>query len=218
MDTKCVVLFSGGLDSSVAACAMIERGYDIDLLHINTGALISNHLPYIRKEEIEKAYPMCKISLQEMASFGYFRKLALTTLEDDILKYKVSMICIGCKLAMHVCTIRYCVNNGIKIAVDGSCKRQERYAEQRELTINAVKKLYSTYGIEYSNPIYMYDKTAIKYGLFDRGITLQPLEDTCLFSHTFSVANDDMIREYLINKLPACKELIERSISYERNR
>lgn len=218
MDKKCAVLFSGGLDSSVAVCVMIEQGYDVDLLHMNTGALITNNLSQIRKNEIERTYPTCKIKYQEISSFGFFRKLALTNLEEDILKYKVSMICIGCKLAMHISTLKYCVEKGIKVAIDGSCKRQERYAEQRIATIETVRELYRTYGVEYNNPVYMYDKPTIKYALFDRGITIQPLEDTCLFSHTFSVADDDVIKEYLHDKLPVCKELIERSISYERNR
>ena len=42
------ILFSGGLDSSLAVCDMIEKGYDVHLLHYDTGALISNNLIKIR--------------------------------------------------------------------------------------------------------------------------------------------------------------------------
>lgn len=60
--------------------------------------------------------------------------------------------------------------------------------------------------------------TEIKYGLFDRGMTIQPLEDTCLFSNTFSIASDDAIEKYLVSKKQLCNELIERGMSHEKNR
>lgn len=48
------ILFSGGLDSSLAVCDMIEKGYDVHLLHYDTGALISNNLIKIRYAELKK--------------------------------------------------------------------------------------------------------------------------------------------------------------------
>ena len=50
------ILFSGGLDSSLAVCDMIEKGYDVHLLHYDTGALISNNLINIRYAELKKTY------------------------------------------------------------------------------------------------------------------------------------------------------------------
>lgn len=215
---KCAVLFSGGLDSSLAACYMIEKGYDLDLLHIDQGALLTNNLVEIRAREIETAYPATSVVLRKLNAAGFFRKLALTTIEEDILKYKMSLVCVGCKLAMHVCTISYCLNNKVSMVADGSNQRQERYGEQRQVALNFIRQMYNQYRIKYENPVYRVDKSDIKYGMFDRGLTIQPLEDTCLFSHTFSIAKDDAIEEYMRSKESICKELIERSISYEKNR
>ena len=53
------ILFSGGLDSSLAVCDMIEKGYDVHLLHYDTGALISNNLIKIRYAELKKIYEEC---------------------------------------------------------------------------------------------------------------------------------------------------------------
>lgn len=101
---------------------------------------------------------------------------------------------------------------------DGSTERQKRYGEQREVALNFIKNLYCNYNIEYVNPVYQLDKKEIKYGLFDRGMTIQPLEDTCLFSNTFSIAEDESIVGYLDRKRQLCNELIERGIAHEKNR
>lgn len=218
MAKKCAVLFSGGLDSSLAVCKMIEQGYDIELLHFDQGALLSNDLPSIRMSEIQKAYPSSSVTMHKINASGIFRCLALTTLESDIIKHNVSLICMGCKLAMHVCASIFCVRNNISVVADGSTKRQERYAEQRMIAIDFIKNLYGKYGIIYTNPIYYLEESDIKYGLFDRGLTIQSMEDTCLFSHTFSTAPDSSINEYVNSKKSMCHELIERGIAYEKNR
>lgn len=38
MQEKVLVLFSGGLDSMLAACKMIEEGYKVMLVHYDNGA------------------------------------------------------------------------------------------------------------------------------------------------------------------------------------
>lgn len=212
------ILFSGGLDSSLAVCDMIERGYNVHLLHYDTGALISNNLISIRYNELKRTYDKCIVELYERNISGLFRRIALVSLEEDIKTYGVSLICVGCKLAMHVQCIIYCKNNGIKCVADGSAERQKRYGEQREVSLEFIKKLYQEYNIEYKNPIYNLDKKEIKYGLFDRGMTIQSLEDTCLFSNTFSIAEDETIDKYLDSKKLVCKKLVERGLAHEKNR
>lgn len=197
---------------------MIEEGYNVELLHFNQGALISNNLPSIRYEELERVYEsgIQKICFGHIE--GLFRRIALVPLEQDINQYGVSLICLGCKLAMHIQSIIYCKKNNICYLADGSTKKQSRYGEQREIAIEFIKKIYRDYDIEYINPIYHLEKKEIKYGLFDRGITIQPLEDTCLFSNTFSIASDEAVLDYLERKEKLCKELIERGMLYGKNR
>ena len=214
---KCAVLFSGGLDSSLAACFMLEKNYDIDLLHFDQGALITNNLYSIRAEELKKAYPKRNINLFNINVSGIFRKIALVSIEQDILKYKHSLICLGCKISMHLQTIIYCHENNISVVADGSAARQKRYAEQSPSSINYLRSLYSKYKIQYLTPIYDLEKSDIKYNLFDRGITIQPLEDTCLFSHTFTSSPDDSIIAYIKDKQVILDTLIERRCLHEEN-
>lgn len=218
MEKICGILFSGGLDSSLAVCKMIEKGYRVELLHFDQGALISNNLVSIRYNELEKVYSDCIKGINHFNISGLFRRIALVSLEEDIKKYNVSLVCVGCKLAMHVQSIIFCKKYEIHCMADGSTERQSRYGEQREVALDFVKNLYNEYGISYENPVYTLEKKEIKYGLFDRGMTIQPLEDTCLFSNTFSIASNEAIEQYLKEKKQLCNELIERGISYEKNR
>lgn len=218
MEKRCGILFSGGLDSSLAVCKMIESGYTADLLHFDQGALISNNLVQIRYNELKKVYSDGLQDIHYNNIAGMFRRIALVSLEDDIKTYGVSLVCVGCKLAMHVQSIIFCKKNNILCMADGSTERQKRYGEQREVALDFVKNLYREHSIEYVNPVYLLDKKEIKYGLFDRGMTIQPLEDTCLFSNTFSIAEDEIIAEYLNKKRQLCNELIERGIAHEKNR
>ena len=218
MEKICGILFSGGLDSSLAVCKMIEKGYRTELLHFDQGALISNNLVSIRYNELKKVYSDCIKGITSFNVSGLFRRIALVSLEEDIKKYNVSLVCVGCKLAMHIQSIIFCEKNKIQYMADGSTERQKRYGEQREVTIDFLKGLYSEHGITYENPVYDLEKKEIKYGLFDRGMTIQPLEDTCLFSNTFSIASDEVIEQYLKDKKQLCNELIERGMLYEKNR
>lgn len=218
MEKRCAVLFSGGLDSSLAVCRMVEKGYVPELLHFNQGALISNNLVSIRYNELKAVYNDYLGDIHFFNVSGLFRRIALVPLEEDIKKYNISLVCLGCKLAMHAQSVIFCKKNDISVIADGSNERQKRYREQRKIALDFIRDLYNQYKILYENPVYNLDKKDIKYGLFDRGITIQSLEDTCLFSNTFSIASDDAIDKYLVSKKQLCNELIERGMLHEKNR
>lgn len=77
MDKRCAVLFSGGLDSSLAVCAMVEKGYIPELFHFDQGALISNNLVLIRYNELKTTYDNYMGDIHFFNVSGLFRKIAL---------------------------------------------------------------------------------------------------------------------------------------------
>ena len=196
---------------------MLEKKYDVELIHYNNGVFISNDLYKIRYNEIASKFVNCILNLKEVDVFGTFRKLALVNLEKDILMYKHSLICLGCKLAMHVHTIILCKQNNVTLVADGNTKKQNKYPEQSDKAIELIRDLYAKYGIEYINPIYNLGKKDIKYELLDRGITIQPLEDTCLFSNTFTCGDEQNIIDYINKNLELCDKIIKRSCYNEKN-
>lgn len=141
-DKDVVVLFSGGIDCSLVSLLLRKDGYRVHLLHYDHGASISNGLHRIRFQELKNLMGEDKILLQELSHRGLFRKLALANIENDFAKYKTNMICLGCRLAMHIETIIYCMKNDIHTVADGSVKYQNDFPEQNDAALEIFRELY----------------------------------------------------------------------------
>lgn len=201
-----VVLFSGGIDCSLVSLLLRKEGYRVHLLHYDHGASISNGLHRIRFQELKNLMGEENILLQELSHRGLFRKLALANIENDFAQYKTNMICLGCRLAMHIETITYCLKNNIHIVADGSVKYQNDFPEQNGVALEIFRGLYEKYGIEYKTLLSEVNSAKdVKYRLLDNGISIQSMEDTCLFSNTFNKAEEKSIKEFL-NANWLCKE------------
>lgn len=123
------------------------------------------------------------------------------------------MICLGCRLAMHIESIIYCIKNDIHIVADGSVKYQNDFPEQNGVAIKIFRELYKKYGIEYRTILAEVSSAKeVKYRLLDNGISIQSMEDTCLFSNTFNKAEENAIKKYLNERLSICDTYIEEKL------
>ena len=69
------------------------------------------------------------------------------------------------------------------------------------------------YGIEYKTLLSEVNSAKdVKYRLLDNGISIQSMEDTCLFSNTFNKAEEKSIKEFLNARLPICDTYIEEKL------
>ena len=217
MDIKkeAIVLFSGGIDCSLATCLLVEKKYKVHLLHYINGTSISNNLHKIRFDELKSVLGDKNVILNEINISGLFRKLSLETIEEDFRKYSTNLVCLGCRMGMHTETILYALKHNIKIVADGSIKYQNHFPEQSSVSLDLFKKLYEAYGIEYINPVLsLEDKKDVKYNLLNYGISIQSMEDTCLFSNTFSKAEDKNMSEYIEERLQYCDKYIIKKRSF----
>ena len=211
-----IVLFSGGIDCSLAACLLAEKNYKTHLIHYTNGTGISNSLHRIRYTELEKLIGQDKILLQETNISGLFRKLSLLNIENDFKKYSTNLVCVGCRMGMHVETIIYALRNNIKVVADGSIKYQSDFPEQSDVAIDLFKKMYSKFGIDYINPVLdIEDAKEVKYRLLDYGISIQSMEDTCLFSNTFTEASKQDINQYINERIKICEQYINRKLNLQ---
>jgi len=88
---------------------------------------------------------------------------------------------------MHIATIRYCKENGIETAGDGSAPDTPYYVEQMPVTLAWLEELFSRHGIEFVTPVFslgsreekvrMLDQAGLRRGrsLFGRNPGTQPL-------------------------------------------
>jgi predicted subunit of tRNA(5-methylaminomethyl-2-thiouridylate) methyltransferase len=149
------LLFSGGVDSTMAACQLAELFEKVHLVSYSNGYghyLISRTAK--RAKELSRHYPgkfqHSIISIREL-----FESLVIDTLDEDYAKNGSGFIwCMGCKLAMHMHTIIYNTENDIHMAADGSSFDTSEMVEQMPLSVAKIKGFYCEYGITFDNPVY----------------------------------------------------------------
>ncbi|RDU24531.1 hypothetical protein [Anaerosacchariphilus polymeriproducens] len=213
-----ILLFSGGIDCSLAACLLIEAKHKVHLIHYTNGTGIPNYLYRVRYNELKAVLGEDNITLSELNIPGLFRKLSLANIEEDFNKYHNNMICLGCRMSMHVETIIYALKNNIHMVADGSIHYQSHFPEQSSIALTLFRKLYEQYEIDYMNPVLeIKEKNNVKYKLLDYGISIQSMEDTCLFNNTFSESSDENIEKYINERITYCKTYIDRKLNFAYN-
>ena len=79
-----------------------------------------------------------------------------------------------CKLAMHVRTVKYCLDHGIRQACDGANQGMTMFPDQMLPVILETRKMYAQFGIEYFNPVF--DIQPPEEGSFIKGANRQFLD------------------------------------------
>ena len=171
-----------------------------------------NYTDY-RYKELQRLFPNRIKHRLVLPSHGLFKEIALINLEEDFRKYKMNLICLGCKLAMHVLSLAYCIKNDIHIVADGYTEYQREYIEQMPEAIEETRKLHEEFGIKYLNPVYaVRDVNEVKRRLLIAGLSTKSMEGTCLFGGTFSVPPTKKLIGYMNEKIEICRSFVNNFI------
>lgn len=179
-DTSCepdsdaaAVLFSGGSDSTLTASLLSERHAVVHLLTYHHRAM-----RFVEKSRravlaLQQAHGPARFIHRLVDINPLMNRLFTSALPADLHHYgtyALPMCCGACKLAMHVQTILYCRDRGIRHAADGSnIELSELFPEQMQPVLALYRELYARYGIAYSNPVF--DVGGSDRRLIERGIT-----------------------------------------------
>lgn len=208
-----LLLFSGGRDSSLAACVLAEKGFHVHLLNLDNGASIANNIAEYRVNELVNRFTNNMTSIPRKSCFGLFKQIAISSIENDFAKYRSNLICLGCKLAMHTEAIVECIIRGIKLSADGANKYQSHFPEHTSVFLNFLRSFYSLFGIDYINPVIDYENVRdVKTSLLQYNISPKSLEGSCLFADlarrvedkailNYSNGKTDMMRNYILKKV-----------------
>ncbi|WP_017472531.1 hypothetical protein [Amphibacillus jilinensis] len=209
MNEKVAVLFTGGKDSSLVACLEATKGREVHLITCNSGIGIKSELSQFRVNEIVDRFPSVSISRVTLMTSGLFRRIAIKDIESDIKRWGVNMVLLGDKMAIHAAATVYCLQNQIYRLVDGVVKYQDDLVEQKTVAMQFLKNYEYKYGIAYDSPIYHFGtRKQVKYALLDFGISNKSLEGVSIFGDSFSEPTDEMIYEYMSEKIHLCDEYI----------
>ncbi len=167
------LLFSGGVDSTMAACLLAGTYDRVHLVSYSNGYghyRISRTAR--RAKELSRHFPN-KITHSILSIQDLFESLVIDPIWQDYGEFESGFIwCMGCKLAMHIRTICYNVEHDILLAADGSSFETSEMVEQMPISVAKVKRFYCEYGITFENPVYTYRREDSIQGLRDMGFRM----------------------------------------------
>lgn len=205
-----LVMFTGGRDSTLAACHLMLQSIPVHLFSANSGCSLHRGVLSYRIEELRCRFKDLVVTHVVQDISGAFREIAIASLEHDILQDRKNLVLLGEKIAIHAHVIDYCVRNGIKTINDGIASYQKEFPEQRMIAKEYFTNFIREYGITYNSPIYGFARSAedVKYRLLQIGVSTKSLEGISIFADSFSEPSDETILTYLRRKEPLCRDII----------
>ena len=205
-----LVMFTGGRDSTLAACQLMLRGIPVHLFSANSGCSLHRDVLHYRVEELKRRFDGLVVAHCVQDVSGAFRSIAIEDLEADILKYRKNLVLLGEKIAIHAHVIDYCKRMGIDTINDGITLYQKEFPEQRMVAREYFVEFMAGYQITYNSPIYEFAQSSddVKYRLLQVGISTKSLEGISIFADSFSVPSDETILAYLKDKEELGRDII----------
>jgi hypothetical protein len=167
------LLYSGGCDSTLAACRLATYFPKVSLVTYNRMGFISTGAPSVHYERMALRFPDVEFTHELIPYQKFYEKVESHEYLRSLWKYGSMAVvpCGHCKLAMHWRNLIFCVENGINYAADGAVHGNEYFAEQNpKILMPALVDLYGSFGITLMHPVYE-EGLNTEEQLFELGIT-----------------------------------------------
>ncbi len=205
---KAILLFSGGFDSSLVALSFANAypNGELYLLSIDNGIVDNSNAPSKNLEILVRYFPKSfKYHHIYKSTKNAFQEIGMRNIEKDFTKrkYKSLLICLGCKLLMHLSAANLALKHKVKVVLDGYALRQQLYPEQTKEFISVIQDHYQKRGLIHLSPLYSFltSKEIIKNAFLDFGIQFKKNEPSCMWADSFSDAQPKDVKNYTIEKL-----------------
>lgn len=160
MNKKAVILFSGGTDCTlVAAQVAKQRDFNEIILltyEVPVSCLDSNskkNIPSLQKAFPDVIFTHVMIPVEDILDKVITKKKFHFVIKHGLIE---ASLCLHCRLAMHVRTIMYCLDNDIQDVFDGSNITMALWVDQTNQGIEMVDYLYKVFGIVIKHPVFNY--------------------------------------------------------------
>ncbi|CAM3520771.1 hypothetical protein ITX54_01065 [Rouxiella silvae] len=206
-----LVMFTGGRDSTLAACYLMLQGIPVHLYSANSGCSLHRGILAHRVDELKNRFGELVVAHTVEDISGTFRSIAIENIEGDILKYRKNLVLLGEKLAIHAHLIDFCRRHDIDVINDGITHYQQEFPEQRLVAKEYLVDLMQEFSIQYNSPIYEFAQSSddVKYRLLQLGISTKSLEGVSIFGDSFTTPSDDTIISYLREKTPLALNIVK---------
>ena len=187
-DKRALLMLSGGRDSFLSACLLIEEGYQVYMVTYDNGCISDIGSTKAVAERIIRRYGSSRavfVGVQSIAAD--LHRLQETylyqTASEVSAKYPdlrfAQMSCLACHTSMYMEAIAYCKAQGICYLAEGARSSQKFFVELPEM-VGRYRELAGQNGIKLVLPVYdLSDDWERKLKLADRGYIPKTLEPQC---------------------------------------
>lgn len=176
--SQVALLYSGGLDSNVAAVKLLEDFERVRLLTWDTGrGLVMVRWVRRSSRKLEARFPgrveHHVESIQPVMDAVTTRRLLRL-----YARYRQRFVwCLGCKVSMHLACLAFCKARDLTDAADGSADDTPYYVEQMPVALEWLHAWYEDHGVAFHTPVQGAGSREAKLALLDdlgipRGRTL----------------------------------------------
>lgn len=226
------ILYSGGTDSlALYALAVngdhpdMSRPRRIHLLHMLNGM---GRFPDFPRQRFEIANKILRArmshredfpaaSMEELDMGRLFQGLWLDRFEELMPRYKgKNLVCVACKIGMHIRAILYCLEHFVPLLVAGYAERQRYYPEQTAVFMEKIAAFSARFGIVTRFPVYreFSDQQYTRHVLEDFGLpSTGGGERKCLFCQTLTTATEKEIGAYTDDMLAVAVNYVEHKLA-----
>jgi len=226
------ILFSGGSDSlalyalaAAGAHPEIPRPRGIHLLNMLNGMGRFSSFPKGRFRLSERILMAQLPDSEQVPQSIYveldmgrlFQGLWLDRYEELMPRYGgKNLVCVACKLAMHIRALIYCIEMLVPQLLAGYARKQSYYPEQTTAFMDRISRLSDEFGIKTVFPVYddFDDEAVTRHLLEDFGLpSTGGGERKCLFCQTLTTATEKEIGLYLDDMIPRLRRYIDHKLA-----
>jgi hypothetical protein len=226
-ENEITLMFSGGVDSTATAIMLAEKFERVHLVTYKNGY---GHYYFSRTqkrvEELNKALGNC-FTYTLISTKSYFDQILVSSVLKDYKKYRSGFIWfMGCKMAMHMRSAIYCLENGIPHMTDGSNEDTNEMVEQMLISLTLIRFFYEELGVKFGTPVYevtrdesrqLIKKLDLNMGIqvMDRHLCIQP---TCIAGELYYMPyllfnkkvkhDEETVAEFIEEKQKICHRII----------
>ena len=180
----CLLLYSGGRDSTLAAIRLYNAGYNVHFIHFNNGYMCDCDKPYLTFQEIFNKeidyyfdYELSNVDVKGLFE-EYFNNWSIGVTNDSTLDSEIR--CLSCRMAMYTKVIQIAKEKGYKYIAEGARISQKFMLEQLPI-IARLKELAVSQGIKLLFPVlYVDDDQKEIEELLANGYSSKTWESKCL--------------------------------------
>jgi len=154
-----VVMFSGGTDSTLTAALDAQKFDKVHLVTYDRLGLFSVDNTQLNAQKLKdkfghSKFDYHKIKINKLTKFVFYERYIHNLRKHG---FFLLSICGLCKLAMHMRTLIFCLDNKIGNVSDGANQGMNLFPAQMVNVIEELRSMYAKFGVNYSNPVFKFE-------------------------------------------------------------